>query len=144
MIPGAGVEWGGGCQSNRIFQKRPSLVHPSLLTPNTAPSQHTPPTPPHRSLWPTPSSTRPPHDSQPARPCYWDSLTQGGAGCVTLASLAVTGHQRIWKEATCPVNPKGVPNKIKTVLSDAVMTLEVGRSSGSTLNPSEILYLIHP
>lgn len=45
---------------------------------------------------------------------------------MTLASLAVTGHQRIWKEATCPVNPKGVLNKIGTVLSDASMTREVG------------------
>ena len=48
VIPGPGVELGGYCQSNRIFQKRPSLAHPSLLTPNTIPSQHTslPPPPP--------------------------------------------------------------------------------------------------
>lgn len=63
---------------------------------------------------------------------------------MTLASLAITGHQRIWKEAMCPVNPKGVPNKIRTVLSDSGTTLEVGRGCGSTLNPSEILYLTHP
>ena len=63
---------------------------------------------------------------------------------MTLASLAVTGHQRIWKEATCPVNPEGVLNKIRTVLSDDSTTREVGRSPCSALNPSEILYLTHP
>lgn len=67
MIPGAGVEWGGGCQSNRIFQKRPSLAHPSLLTPNTAPSQHKHPPHPTGASGPHP----PPHarhmtHSQPA------------------------------------------------------------------------------
>lgn len=96
VIPGPGVELGGYCQSNRIFQKRPSLAHPSLLTPNTIPSQHTslpPPPPPTGASGPHP----PPHDSQPARPHYWDSLTHGGAGSVTLTSLAVTEHQRIWK-----------------------------------------------